>query len=411
MSNDAAAQVPAKPSEAPRAPEINKGAGKKSGNVTVTAATARFMESMKKAAAPAAVPVPGDANPPAAPAVVPLIPGADSTPPAQTAVPPVAPSPVAPAQPAAPATDPDDAADPGTDLSQFSALDPKTRELVQGLLEQQKARIQEKVDRRINKEIAKRLALEAQVQQHPAAPAPAAQPPAPQVGLLPQAQAVPQAPAIPPGPVPLADVSDGNGLVAKAQEAREYRQKADDALALGPGSDGHYVIDGQQLTKEQVVQVRRNASDVLEVHVPQRHQFLMQRQQALQIAYQQFPWLSNPQTPEYQQAVTFLNQAPYLRNMPNAEIILGTLVEGTKAVNARQQAAAAPAAPAPAPRQRPPGDQVALGGSSAAPRASASTAAQQRMSDELGKLKGRKGVNVRDVASYLAQRDQLSQPR
>lgn len=300
-----------------------------------------------------------------------------------------------------------DEAETPTDLSQLSNLDPKTKALVEGLLQKQKDHIQEMVNKRIGKEVAKTKALEEQLgairQQAPAQVVPPN-------GMLPApTPAIPQ--FTPVADVPLAEIHDVNALAAKRQEADTFRQKADDALALGPDDNGRFTIDGETLSKEQVIAVRRNATKILNVDVPQRFQYLQTRQQAVQAAYAEFPWMKDQQSPEYQQASAILNQTPWLRNMPNAELIVGYHLEGLKVSAARKKAAEAPAAK-PAPKPKPPSDQSALGGGSAATgRASADTRSKQALSVEIGKLGSKGRVSVRDTATFLARKDQLSQSR
>lgn len=297
-----------------------------------------------------------------------------------------------------------------TDLSQLSNLDPKTKEIVETLLKQQKEHIQSLIDKRIGKEVAKTKGLEEQLaalkQQQPNQ----AQN---QNGLLPPAVA-PLAPGNMPVDTPaVANIHDFNALAAKRMEAETYRQKADDALALGPDDNGRFNIDGDPLSKEQVIAIRRNASNIINVQVPQRAQYIQTRQQAVQTAFQEFPWMKDQQSSEYQQAVAMLNQSPWLQKMPNAEMIIGYHLEGQKALAARKKAAeTATQKPPVVTKQKPPSDQTALGGGSTATgRISGEARAQQTLSDEIRKLGSKGRVSNRDTAAFLARKDQLSQSR
>lgn len=310
-------------------------------------------------------------------------------------------------EPAAVATEAEETAETPTDLSQLSNLDPKTKELVEGLLKKQKEHIQTLIDKRIGKEVAKTKGLEEQLaamkQQQPI-------PAIPQNGLLPP----PAAPLVQPTTftpdAPLSNIHDLNTLAAKRMEADTFRQKADDALALGPDDAGRFVIDGEALTKEQVIMVRRNASNIMNVQVPQRAQYIQMRQQAVQAAYEEFPWMKDQQSAEYQQALAIMNSSPAIRALPNAELVIGYHLEGQKAVLARKKPAAT--ATAPVTKSKPPSDQSALGGgSTVSGRISEQAKGRQNLSDEIGKLGSKGGVSVRDTAAFLARKDQLSQSR
>lgn len=296
-----------------------------------------------------------------------------------------------------------------TDLSQLSSLDPKTKNIVEGLLKEQRKRDQGLIDKRISKEVLKTKALQDELAtlRGPAQPIPAN-------GLLP----VPAATMPQPAPVlgmtdfPLPEINDMQGLQAKRNEADLFYQKANDALAIGPNDDGKFDIDGEVFTKEQVVNIRRAATKIINVDIPQRAQYIQLRGQAVKLAYEEFPWLKDQSTPEYQQASSMLTNAPWIKNMPNAELFLGIHIEGLKAIEARKKASATPAPAVPATRQRPPSDQTALGGgATGGSRASSDVRAKQALSVETGQLSRKGGVSMRDAVKFLERKDQLSQTR
>lgn len=391
----------------PAAPEVNptagKSDGKKSSNVSLSELTQRFK---KPAAAPSAK-IAVETAPPANPGVstpaaeVPL--ASQATP----SSPEVSPAPAPQAPTPAPTEEHDEGAP--TDLSQLSNLDPQTKTIVEGLLKQQKERIQGLIDKRINKEVLKTKTLQDELaalrggnpQQVPAN------------GLLPlPVQAAPApAPVLGMTDFPLPEINDLGALAAKQNEANTFKQKAEDALAIGADEDGKFRIDGEVFTKEQVVNIRRAANKLLTADIPQRYQYITLRGESVKRAYEEFPWLSDQSTPEYQQAKSMLINAPWLKNMPNAELFLGIHVEGLKAIEARKKAKGEPAA-APAARPKPPGDQTALGGGAGGgTRNSGEARARQSLTAEIGKLSAKGGVSMRDAVKFLERKDQLSQSR
>ncbi len=274
-------------------PAVGTSDGKKSGNVSLSQMAQMLA---KPAAAPATEKITSDAAPPEKTGEQPLVAEADDasrTTETQTEA--DATADPTKTETAAP-TEAGETETP-TDLSQLSNLDPKTKGIVETLLKQQKEHIQSLIDKRIGKEVAKTKGLEEQLaalkQQHPTTQTQS------QNGLLPP----PVASLIPPGGVPaetpaVANIHDLNALAAKRLEAETYRQKADDALALGPDDNGRFNIDGDALSKEQVIAIRRNAANIMNVQVPQRAQYIQARQQAVQTAFQEFPWMKDQQSPE-----------------------------------------------------------------------------------------------------------------
>lgn len=379
----------------------------KTGNVSVEQMTARLAARMRGETTPAAIPPAATIAAPAPAEVNPAAPGTAQAAPVTAPVTP-APAPLV----EAPADAPEVITQP--DLSQLSDLDPRTQERVKQLVEAQKQRTQEAIDKRIGKEVGRRKALEEQLAKlqgtQPVPPQPLQSPfqqPVPQ-----QAQPIQQvqAPIQVPVSIPLPGIDTVQALQAKQHEARLVRQNVEDAIALGPNADGKFTVNGQEYSRQDVIDIRRGATDMLENQIPQKYQFIQTRQQALATAVQTFPWMSNSQSPEYQQASALINQNPWLRNLPSMEYTVGMFIEGLKAVGTRAQAT--PAAPAAAARVRPPGDQSVIGGGGSAPtRTNGDALAKQALTEQIGKLRKKGGVSVNEYAAHLAQRETLSNSR
>jgi hypothetical protein len=299
--------------------------------------------------------------------------------------------------------------------------DPKVKAAVEAELAKYKESNQKNIQERINKEVAKRKALEGERdllrQQIPVrSPLDAAQ------AQAQQRQA--PAPVVPiPRPAPLSDLNDVNALNAKALEAKSIRDAADDALTIGPTSariesDGRrvdiYELDGAQFTKEQLVTIRRNARETIESQIPARMNDLKAREFARQQADATFPWLRNPSAPEFQRAAAVANAFPWLKTLPNAENLIGTLVEGLNAIDARKSSSTNVSDRQAGSRRgaNPPNDQAAFGGvGGAVSRAPDGTFRRAALDAEMAKLNGKKGVSGRDVRKYLLATDKLRNSR
>lgn len=386
-------------SAASTAPEAQT-ADAKSGNITVDGARARLLSRMAETAerASAAVKPAGDN---AAPAQAGETPAAQAAPTQERTE-------STPAETASAETQQSEIdAAAASDLSQLSSLDPSTRELVNKLLDAQKDRIQSAVDKRIAKEVAKRGELQRQLQsggQQQQTQATAAQQAQPFQGLIApiappaQAQPLPAQPAL--ADQPLAHISDFVALDKEERMLKSMNGLADDALTDGPNESGKYVVDGAEFTKAQLIQIRRNTNNILQNSVPERRTFIQIRQQSLALAVQEFPWMKDPSTPEYQQAQHALNTQPWLRGLPNAEVLIGVNIEGLKAIAARKAASSETAKKGATQTTKPRGDLSILGGggSGAIRNPEAARAAKKSETRELRKSGG---MSVRDVARYL----------
>jgi hypothetical protein len=240
-----------------------------------------------------------------------------------------------------------------------------------------------------------------------------------------QVQHAAQSPIAPvpfPSEVPFSHISDQRDLQQEAQTAQKIRDAADDALTAGPtgariDESGQridlYKIDGHDFTKEQVINVRRNARQAVESGIPARLQDLQIRQQNRQQAEANFPWIKNPAAPEFQRAAAVANAYPFLRNLPNAENIIGVMVEGLLAVESRKSSASSGKSAALGKvTPTPPSDQVTFSSvGRAASRAQDGTFTKQAVADEMDKLKGKKGVSSRDMRKFLLATDQLRNSR
>ena len=263
--------------------------------------------------------------------------------------------------------------------------------------------LQKKIDKRIGKEVAKRKALEAQLNELKLAVAQqqAQQQPAPPPPIAP----------LPQGTVPLAQIEDVSGLVQLQQQAKEAKRFAEEQLDredFEPVRVGENILD-----KAALKTIIRNANKTLEDDIPARYQFLQAKNQAQQVAYERFPFLKDKSAPEYVMAQQAYIAMPWLRNLPNADWIIGVQIEGLKALEAKEKskAAKAPAKPAPTASSKPPAGQsiVSTGGSE--PRTAASSREKNSLEAQRAHMSKKGGVTANEAAQFLLARELAKKTR
>ena len=269
-------------------------------------------------------------------------------------------------------------------------------------------RIREKVQKRVDEEVAKRKALEERLANLEAslkkAETEKANPPTP----------------MPKGTLPLAEYTDLPSLQKYQEQAKEAKRWAEDQLARDDIEEGA-VIGDQTLNKKQVREVLKKAQIALEDHIPARQNFLLTKAQASQQAVQMFPFLGDPSSEDYQAAVQAYRLNPWLQDLPNADFIVGVQVEGLKALKARQasvtKSSKSAEAPAPKPKPKivptakPAGDQTAVSSGTSTPRIPTASAARNALDAQREKLKQKGAVTASEAAALLQRSDQLRTTR
>ena len=254
--------------------------------------------------------------------------------------------------------------------------------------------LKKKIDKRIGKEVAKRKALEAQLNELKL-----------QVQQNQQTQAQQPTPVVPlpQGAPPLAQIEDASGLTALQQQAREAKRFAQEQLDrddFEPVRVGETVLDRKALKT-----IVRNAEKTLEEDIPQRAQFLQQRAQAQQVAFEKFPFLKDKSTPEYVQAQQAYMAMPWLKNLPNADWIIGVQIEGLKALAAKEKKSTGKSGKPSVPfSTKPPAGQTVVSSSGEARTPSGQRAAQtlESMRAQMSKSGG---VSAAQAAQFLLARE------
>ena len=257
--------------------------------------------------------------------------------------------------------------------------------------------LQKKIDKRIGKEVAKRKALESRLAQLES-----------QMGEKNRSPAAEQtaqkpAPAQMPANVPLAQIDDFQALASLQQQAKEAKRFAQDQLDrddFEPIQIGDTVLGRSELKA-----ILRNAEKTLDDDIPARTQFLTQKQQSQQVAHQMFPYLKDKSAPEYVLAQQALSQMPWMKNLPNADWIIGVQIEGLRSLDAKQKAAKTDNKPKTAMSNRPPSSQSVVssnGGDVRMPSAAKSANQIEAMRSQLSK-KG--GVTANEAAAFLLAKE------
>lgn len=239
------------------------------------------------------------------------------------------------------------------------------------------AKTKDKIQRRIDKEVAKRKAQETRTQQLEGELNQVKE----QLAQLAQAQ--PQAPVSPlpaNSKAPLPDIKDAAALTEYKTLAKQTVRSMEAVLDRedidwGQGEVSVPELGDKLVTKSQVKTILRNARIALEDTIPAQQEFFQeqakqaQQRTAIQTtALQKFPFLKEKDNTDVNATLAFFQQnAPELLQSPAAAWVIGAYVKGIKAMVAEEAAAkekgtekpngtAKPAAPKP----KPPGDQAAV---------------------------------------------------
>jgi hypothetical protein len=257
-----------------------------------------------------------------------------------------------------------------------------------------------RIEKRIGEEVYKRKGLEATINELKL-----------QLEAVKQqksTEAVPITP-LPQGSPALAQIESPTDLVALQQQAKDAKRFAQEQLDrddFEPVRVGDTVLDRKALKT-----IIRNAERTLEDEIPQRAQFLQQRQAAQQLAYEKFPFLKDKSSPEYVQAQQAYMQMPWLKNLPNADWIIGVQIEGLKALQSKDKKATGKTAKAQTPfSTKPPSGQSVVSSSGDARTPSGQRAAQtlEAMRSQMSKSGG---VSANQAAQFLLARELAKQNR
>lgn len=299
-------------------------------------------------------------------------------------------------------------------LSSHSSLDQRTKE---------------KIQKRIDKEVGKRKALESRIAELESSIKPAAE------------AAPPPPPVVLSSDVPLSHIADMSALQKLQVEAKTAIRFAEETLdtptkwrtkvvpvtdpetgeaVLNPNTGEAQVqkfkvtkLGDQEVTEADLKAIMRRARVTLEDQIPQRAQFLQTQADAQQKAFATFPWLKDKTAPEYQLAQEARRRQPWLATLPNADWVIGVQIEGIKSLQAREAKAKSEAGAKPKPKTtaKPSSDQVAVSATSTSSRLTPDTAVRQGVQAERESLLKKRGVTTAEAVASLKRLDQLRNSR
>ncbi len=137
------------------------------------------------------------------------------------------------------------------------------------------------------------------------------------------------------------EVEQMTTLIEWAEECMDNEVQYDD------NGNEYLVKDGDKTyTKSELKRIRTNAKKILRKDAPARQKWIQERTQADQQATQTFEFLGEPESDDYKLFMQ-VKQSPLYKPMveylPNSNFALGLMVEGMRAVQARQQQKSKPA--------------------------------------------------------------------
>ncbi len=292
----------------------------------------------------------------------------------------------APAEETTPEPETEAKAEPAEETEEETSevLSPETRSL--------DPKLQEKINRRIGKEVAKRKALEQEVASLKQL-----------VTERPQEvekEVVVQVP----DNVPLAEFTSLDKL-------NEYKESlANDIVEAEMLLYSDFPPEGMQtkwgvVTKPALIAALTQAKKTERTAIPAREKFLQSRTSSQQTALEKFPFLKDPTHPGYQMAQAAKRDPAnaWLRGLPNADYILGVQIKGLLAMQSEESAKAKPEAKTTAkPKPKPTSGQSEITSDASISRAPTGLINSNALQVDRAKITGgKKSLGHKDFAELL----------
>jgi len=190
------------------------------------------------------------------------------------------------------------------------------------------------------------------------------------------------------------EVEQMTTLIEWAEEGMDNEVQYDD------NGNEYLVKDGDKTyTKSDLRRIRTNAKKILRKDAPARQKWIQERTQADQQATQTFGFLGEPESDDYKLFMQ-VKQSPRYRAMveylPNSNFALGLMVEGMRAVQARQNNASKPK----------PKPQAPVASAEAGTSKPKTPQAKKAKSLQAAKAKYEKTGSMADYQNYLKLKNQ-----
>lgn len=254
--------------------------------------------------------------------------------------------------------------------------------------------VQESINKRIGKEIAKREALEAKLADL-------------EKKFSERPVELPKPTAEPTSSNPLANITDLPALEKQVTTARETKLWCQEQLDREDIDQG-VKVGSETYTKQQLKLALRNVERMLEVHIPERAKYLQARATSEKAALETFDWLKDRDSDQYKAFMHIMaDPTGGFATSPNGVYAAAAAVEGQSAVQLRRAIAKDHQGAKPVEKQRPPASQLASSGASVpAARDAGNSRAITALAEEMAAMKKGHGVKVKDVTQFLARREQ-----
>jgi hypothetical protein len=165
--------------------------------------------------------------------------------------------------------------------------------------------------------------------------------------------------------------------------------------ALSNLGKSYVEVDGKEFDDDSIREILTEAEDYLTEKIPQRAQFLHEKQQWVSDTIQTFPWTEKGEGEEWETFLSIRGNKQYksiLDGIPNGDYVTGLLVEGINAVRARQEKAKAKPKPK---TKTPPLTDLA---DAVAPPAEDKTVRQEKKKQA---ILGKGAISAKQFAQYL----------
>ena len=203
----------------------------------------------------------------------------------------------------------------------------------------------------------------------------------------------------------LHNVTDVNGLTKEVENLTTLIEWAEEGLEneVDYDDDGNEFVakDGDKTyTKADLRRIRANARKILRKDAPARQKWIAERTESDQHAIKTFPFLSDGESEEYQLFMRTKDNPlykPLVEHLPNGNFTLGLMIEGMKAVQARQVDSSKP-------KPKPKAPVASAEAGAAKPRTENS---QKKKAIQSAKDKFEKSGNMADYQHYIKMRDSV----
>ena len=120
---------------------------------------------------------------------------------------------------------------------------------------------------------------------------------------------------------PFADLTTHDAIKGEYEQARQIRYKCE-------ANPEGFQIGETYFDSEQVRNMKLNAMQAMEVHLPKQLEFVKAREQWKPVAVESYPWLKNKESSEYKLAQQVLKTFPQFKRFPDFELFIGDYVRG-----------------------------------------------------------------------------------